>query len=143
MATVGKILRAKREEKHLTLEEVSAKTKVNQKFLQAIENEEFDLLPPFSFAVGLVKLFAGAVGLDEGAIAAQFKRETGHAPESPRTNPEENVSAGGLNRRIIPAWVYLAIIAVIVIILMGSYGWFRSTPRAARSNVAASATEAK
>jgi cytoskeleton protein RodZ len=142
MATVGKILKAKREEKHLTIEEISAKTKVNQKFLQAIENEEFDLLPPYSFAVGLVKLFAGAVGLDEGAIAAQFKRETGHTPESQRANPEASISGSGLNKKVIPAWAYLAIIAIIVIILMGSYGWFRGTPRAAQSTVTKS-TEAK
>jgi cytoskeleton protein RodZ len=130
MATVGKILKAKREEKHLTLEDISAKTKVGLKFLQAIENEEFDLLPPYSFAVGLVKLFAGAVGLDEGAIAAQFKRETGHAPEIHRNGGEETTGSTGLRNPGIPAWVYLAVIAIIIIILMGSYGWFRSTPKA-------------
>jgi cytoskeleton protein RodZ len=137
MATVGKVLKATREEKHLTLEEISEKTKVGLKFLQAIENEEFDLLPPYSFAVGLVKMFAGAVGLDEGAIAAQFKRETGHAPEMLKNRPEESKAGGGIIGPGIPAWVYLAIIAIIIIILIGSYGWFRSTPKASEPRTAA------
>lgn len=140
MATVGKILKAKRQEKHLTLEEISAKTKVGLKFLQAIENEEFDLLPHYSFAVGLVKLFAGAVGLDEGAIAAQFKRETGHAPEAPKQSPDTEAETD-INRKTIPAWVYLAIVAIIVIILMGSFGWLRGTPKA--SPAVSKSTETK
>lgn len=131
MAAVGKILRNKREEHRLSLEDVSAKTKVSTRFLAAIENEEYDNLPPQSYTIGFVKLYAEAVGLDAGAIAAQFKRETGTPVQMDATiKSDEHTRAKVLRGQRIPFWIYGAAAAAILIVVIGSYGCLRSTPRA-------------
>jgi cytoskeleton protein RodZ len=143
LAAVGKILKKEREGHRLTLEDVSAKTKVALRFLAAIENEEYDSLPPQSYTIGFIKLYAEAVGLDPGAIAAQFKRETGTTVERAATvEPAEHGNAKDLRERRIPRWLYLAVGAAIVFLIISSYGWLRSTPRAAHPAVVRPATTA-
>ncbi len=144
MAAVGKILRNEREGHRLTLEDVSTKTKVSTRFLAAIENAEYDNLPPQSYTIGFVKLYATAVGLDAGAIAAQFKRETGALVEgNASVLPEEHTSPQVLRGRRVPIWIYGAVTAAVLFVLLGSYGCLRSTPRAASPAVGQASGTAK
>ncbi len=129
MATVGKILKTRREGLSLTLEDMSVKTKVGVKFLAAIENEQYDLLPPPSYTLGFVKLYAEAVGLDAGAVAAQFKREAGPA-KSNHEPADDSLPDKDILRKSLPVWVIGAIIALILMISAAYYGWWRATPKA-------------
>jgi cytoskeletal protein RodZ len=143
VATVGAILQTRREELKLTLEDVSSKTKVGIKFLAAIENEEFDLLPALSYSIGFVRLYATAVGLDAGAIAAQFKRE-GRA-RTGTTSADEHLLDKNIVRRTFPVWLLGAIIAFLFFTAIASYGCLRATPRAkppvrSNTNVESNAT---
>jgi len=129
VATVGKILRTRRESLALTLEDMSIKTKVGVKFLAAIENEQYDLLPPLSYTLGFVKLYAEAVGLDAGAVAAQFKREAG--PTKSNHEPaEDSLLDRDILKKSLPVWVIGAIIALILMVSAAYYGWWRATPKA-------------
>jgi cytoskeleton protein RodZ len=129
VATVGIILKTKRESLRLTLEDVSVKTKVGTKFLAAIENEQYDLMPPLSYTIGFVRLYAEAVGLDAGAVAAQFKREAGPA-KSNREPVEETLSDKDILKKSMPVWALMAFIAFLLIISADYYGWWRATPKA-------------
>lgn len=129
MATVGTILKTRREDLKLTLEDISVKTKVGAKFLAAIENEQYDLLPPLSYTLGFVKLYAKAVGLDAGAVAAQFKKEAGPT-ESSRESSDNAFADKDILKKTIPAWLFFAVIALILIVSAAYYGWWRATPRA-------------
>jgi len=72
----GERLRAARESKEITLEEISSHTRVSVRLLSAIEEEEFSELPGGAFNVAFVRQYAKQVGLDEDSVVEEFKAVT-------------------------------------------------------------------
>jgi len=72
----GERLRAAREAKEITLEEISSRTRVSVRLLSAIEEEQFDELPGGVFNVAFVRQYAKHVGLDENSVVEEFKALT-------------------------------------------------------------------
>lgn len=128
MATVGKVLRAKREDLGLTLEDIHAKTKVSLKFLAAIENEEYEFLPPESYTIGFIRSYADAVGLDPGTVISQYRREAKAGVEPSSAAGEDTLAPRDMIKKPISTWLFIAILAVLAIAAIGYYGWLRSTP---------------
>jgi cytoskeleton protein RodZ len=77
--TLGAHRRAPREHKGLSLVQVAEATRVRRVYLEALERDDLKPLPSRPFAVGYVRAYAKALGLDGDAAAARFKAE----------NPEE------------------------------------------------------
>ena len=72
---VGQILRDVRLYKELELEHLAQSTRVRPSYLAAIENNRLDQLPSRPFAMGYVRAYAAALGLDGDLAAARFKVE--------------------------------------------------------------------
>lgn len=72
---LAELLRTTREAKGLTLDEVVEITRVRRAYLEALEQAAYDVLPTRAFAIGHVKAYAKALGLDEEALAEMFKYE--------------------------------------------------------------------
>ena len=70
---LGEFLRSKREEAGLTLDEISASTRISAPQLQALEDEQFEELPGGVFNISFVRQFAKAVGADEAEAVAKYK----------------------------------------------------------------------
>ena len=75
--TVGERLRAAREEKKLSLEDIAAQTRIPQRHLESIEKAEWDKLPAPTYTTGFAKSYASAVGLDRTEIGDQLREEMG------------------------------------------------------------------
>ena len=75
-AAVGEFLRAVRENKGQTLEELAKSTRIRRQYLQGIEEGDRSSQPSRPFAIGYVRAYAQALGIDGDAAAARFKRET-------------------------------------------------------------------
>jgi len=80
--SIGKILREKREERELSVATVSVETRINKKYIQALEDENFLLIPSQVYAKGFLKAYANFLGLDAKSLidelAAFYKnREEG------------------------------------------------------------------
>jgi cytoskeleton protein RodZ len=74
MLELGTSFRKSRESLHLSIEKIAAETRINPRFLEAIENERFDLLPGGVFNRGFIRSYAVRLGLDpEEAIQAYEK----------------------------------------------------------------------
>lgn len=73
---ISEEIRQARKKKGLGLDAIAADICVSTCYLRAIENAEFDKLPARTFAVGFVRSFAQAVGLDANSIVTKFKEET-------------------------------------------------------------------
>jgi len=71
----GVKLREARERLGIDRAELSLRTKINERHLAAIEDSDFAALPARIYAVGFSRSYAGAVGLDAPAIAAEVRRE--------------------------------------------------------------------
>lgn len=75
MTTVGEILKNARMGKKVELATVEKATKIRAKFLVALENNEFDKLPPGTFAKGFIKNYAAFLNLPIEETLAFYRRQ--------------------------------------------------------------------
>lgn len=76
------ILKESRLQKGLTLATVEQATKIREKFLRAIEADEFSSLPSISYAKGFIRNYASYLGISQDVIMAFFRRQTHESPKS-------------------------------------------------------------
>ncbi|MGD0801405.1 MAG: helix-turn-helix transcriptional regulator [Terracidiphilus sp.] len=72
MSSFGEDLRTERLSRGIALEEITAVTKICQRHLIALEQERFRLLPGGILSKGIVRGYAGAVGLDQSDWTERF-----------------------------------------------------------------------
>ena len=119
MPTVGERLRAAREEKGLSLEDIAAQTRIPQRHLESLEVADWDKLPAPTYTTGFAKSYASAVGLDRTEIGEQLRAEMGGS-RSPNTAAEVFEPADPA-RTMPKSLVFAMIAAVIVLILVMSW----------------------
>jgi cytoskeleton protein RodZ len=137
--TAGERLRAAREAKGLTLEDIAAQTRIPQRHLESIETADWTKLPAPTYTIGFARNYATAVGLDTTEIADQLRGELGGV--RPATTAEVFEPADPA-RTMPKSLVFGAIAAVIVIVIVLSWLNRRSLeqPDDSANNVAAAAT---
>lgn len=74
--SLGEALRAARLSSGLSFAELSKTTRVHVRYLTALEQGDFSILPSRVFAIGYVRAYAAALGLDELTAVERFKRES-------------------------------------------------------------------
>lgn len=72
-STIGKILKTAREEQGLSLEEISLLTKINIKYLSAIEGDNWDVLPSVVQQKGFVRSFARVLEINPLPLLGQLR----------------------------------------------------------------------
>ena len=68
MISVGETLRRERVRRNLDLDQISRELKISAKFLEAIEDEQYERLPARVFAKSFVRQYASLLGLDEDEL---------------------------------------------------------------------------
>jgi len=136
---VGERLKAAREEKGLSLEDVAAQTRIPQRHLASIETGDWENLPAATYTIGFAKSYASAVGLDRVEIGNQLREEMGGQRFA---NNSADVFEAADPARTMPKWLVLgAIAAVVVLIAVMSWLNNRSLEQPEETtNVAAAAT---
>src|SRR5437588_1273827 len=74
MADIGTILREARIRARIDISEVEARTKIRAKYLRAIENEEWDLLPGPVYVKSFLRTYGDFLGVDSRLLVDEFKR---------------------------------------------------------------------
>ncbi len=69
---IGSVLKEAREAKNISLEMVEQRTNIRKKYLNALENEDFELLPGRVYAKGFLKNYANFLDLDPHPLLAAF-----------------------------------------------------------------------
>ncbi len=139
---VGPILREARNRRKVDLSTVEAATRIRVRFLRAIENEEWDVLPGGVYTRGFIRTYAAYLGLDGERLADDFRREVegadGRGPGAEPTSVAASATTGTPGaRRALPsaAWIAaLAAIAVaitVVVLLPGGGGGGKGKDEAA------------
>jgi len=115
VASAGERLRAAREEKGLSLEEIAAQTRIPRRHLESLERSDWPNLPAPTYTIGFAKSYASAVGLDRGEIGDQLRSELGgQRPESAAAEVFEPADP----KRTMPRWLVLSAIAAIVVAVL-------------------------
>lgn len=121
---IGESLRAERENRGLTLFDVEEKTKIRVKYLQALEEENFEEIPGEAYRLGFLRNYARFLGLDPEHILDLYKTQIDESDSSEpvieKTAAVEPKSAPVSGRTVLG----FAIIAVII--FTGAFFFFSS-----------------
>jgi cytoskeletal protein RodZ len=74
MADIGATLRETRIRSRIDISEVEARTKIRAKYLRAIENEEWDLLPGPVYVKSFLRTYGDFLGVDSRLLVDEYKR---------------------------------------------------------------------
>jgi hypothetical protein len=127
---LGKTLRDARNRRRIDLAQVEASTKIRARFLRALENEEWDVLPGETYARGFIRTYANYLGLDGTRLAEEHRRDVGASRPGerlPSLDPAPVPVRGPRRRRRVPprvlaALVSLGLVAALVIAGLSSGG---------------------
>jgi transcriptional regulator with XRE-family HTH domain len=137
----GERLKRERELREVTLEEITQATRIGSRFLEALENEDWDKLPGGVFNRGFVRSIAHYLGLDEEAFLGEY--DLAHAAHADQMAQKHALK---IEDRIppTPLWIPVALVLGILllaaaIIFGGVYAWRRfvrhSAPKPALTRV--------
>lgn len=114
---IGPTLREARNRRKVDLAEVEAEIKIRVRYLQAIENEEWDALPGGAYTRGFIRTYAFYLGLDGERLADEYRRIT--APQGGERAPKrvEPVPMGTRTHRARP-WVSGPVLIAAVCLLL-------------------------
>lgn len=126
---IGETLREARSRRKLDLAEVEAAIKIRVRYLQAMENEEWDALPGGAYTRGFIRTYAAYLGLDGERLADDYKRSTA-PPSGDRVVPKRvepvptgmRPSGSRLSGRLLIAAVCLLLVAAVVGIAIAGGG---------------------
>ncbi|MGE4589089.1 MAG: helix-turn-helix domain-containing protein [Acidaminococcaceae bacterium] len=79
MSSVGEILKNTREAKGITIEQVAEATSIRVLYLEAIENEKFNLVPGEVYLKGFIRNYANYIGLNGPAMVEKYKEQVAEA----------------------------------------------------------------
>lgn len=126
MDEIGSQLREARMRMRIDTGEVEQRTKIRAKYLRALENEEWDLLPGEVYVRSFLRTYADFLGLDSRALLDEFRRRyespTDHEPppivppgRERRDRERRRQPGGGVG---IPPWaIVLAVLVVVAAVL--------------------------
>ncbi len=125
MADIGSTLREARMRARIDISEVETRTKIRAKYLRAIENEEWDLLPGPVYVKSFLKTYGDFLGLDSRMLIDDFKRRY----ERPSDGELRPIAALSREREraargpLLPPWAIIAgalIVVVAALFVVGS-----------------------
>jgi transcriptional regulator with XRE-family HTH domain len=108
----GEFLRRERELRHISLDDVAERTKINRRYLAAIEEGHYDRLPGEAFIRGFIRAYAQSVGLDpEDTLLLYTQARVAQEPPPVRAEwiPQES------RTRDARSLIWLLVAGVIVI----------------------------
>jgi cytoskeleton protein RodZ len=145
MAEIGATLREARMRARIDVSEIEAQTKIRAKYLRALENEEWDLLPGPTFVRSFLRTYAQALGLDAKALVDEYRtnyEQPSELDHQPAMSPPRRVPArasparpGGPSRTytIAVGGFGLLIVVLIVALIAGQKKGAESPPQPANS----------
>ena len=98
MAEIGEMLREARMRRRIDMTEVESATKIRGKYLRALENEEWDLLPGPTFVKTFLRTYAEYLGLDPRLLVEEY-RQRYERPSTQDLTPFSAARARGRARR--------------------------------------------
>jgi cytoskeleton protein RodZ len=111
----GEHLKREREMRGVSLEEVSAATRISTRFLEAIESDRWESLPGGVFNRGFIRSVARYLGLDEDSMVAEYaletrgRVETGVVPDPPMEMPRN--------------WKPAIVAAIVLVVILAGVGF--------------------
>lgn len=110
--TFGSWLRRERELREIPLHEIADVTKISIRYLEALEQDRFDVLPAPVFARGFLKEYARYVGLDPDEVINSYLT-TQQEAESPETEETMEPPSGAPSSATLMGSGIVVLLAVV------------------------------
>jgi cytoskeletal protein RodZ len=136
--TFGERLKRERELREVSIDELTKSTRISQRFLEALENEDWGKLPGGLFGRAFVRTIARYLGLDEESFLAEYDAARGDLAQSVASEkPAERIPSP-------PPWIaVVALVAALAIlaglVYSGRWAWRRYEARRAQHKSSAAA----
>jgi cytoskeletal protein RodZ len=119
--TFGERLKRERELREITVAEICAATRIAPKFLEALENEQWEKLPGGVFGRGFVRTIARYLGLSEENLLSDYDLARADTSSAAPTKLEERIPSAP---KWLPAIAVLALLAIVAgLVFGGRYAW--------------------
>src|SRR5437899_2119008 len=124
MPEIGQSLREARMRARIDVSEIEAKTKIRAKYLRALENEEWGLLPGPTFVKSFLRTYAQALGLDGKALVEEYRlhhespADTGLEPIASSPRRSRAHPAGGGPPAGGPPRAHFALARLVVVVIL-------------------------
>jgi cytoskeleton protein RodZ len=132
MPEIGATLREARARQRVDIAEIEVDTKIRAKYLRALENEEWDLLPGTTYVKSFLRTYAEALGLDGRLLVEEYKlrherlSDVELQPISPRsTQPARSRRSS----RGAPRWLIVSVVLAGLIVGLYFLGSREDEPR--------------
>lgn len=122
LETPGRVLCRTREAQGFTLAQIAELTKIPERHLSAIEENNFSALPARTYAIGFSRNYARALGIDEAEIARLVRIELDGKQVEPSPRPA-TFEPGDPARIPSSALAWLAAILAIGVVIAGFAFW--------------------
>ena len=146
MPEIGATLREARMRERIDVSEIEAQTKIRAKYLRALENEEWGLLPGPTFVKSFLRTYAQALGLDGKALVEEYRLHHESPSEAmlepivsssrrnrPRGRPGRSGGDAGPSRGYIAAVGAIVAIIIVLIVLLDRRAAPRNKPSASNT----------
>jgi cytoskeleton protein RodZ len=138
MPEIGATLREARMRARIDVSEIEAQTKIRAKYLRALENEEWGLLPGPTFVKSFLRTYAQALGLDGKALVEEYRlhHERGNeafepivsTPRSTRGRPQRTGPSRGYMLAVTLVGGLIVLLIILLVTSGGSKKGASSTP---------------
>ena len=126
MPEIGATLREARMRQRIDISEIEARTKIRAKYLRALENEEWDLLPGPTFVKSFLRTYAETLELDARLLLEEYKlrheRLSEHEllPIAPPGRPAQRRGPPpGIGRDVLVAVAVVAVVGLLIVLGSG------------------------
>lgn len=116
--SLGEILKNVRKKKNLTLEQVEEETKVRVRYLEALEEGHYEILPSSVYAVGFLVKYAEFLGINKDNLIEKFSIERGKSYDHSKIMVERKIREPLFS--ITPKFI---LVTGIVVALAGLLGY--------------------
>jgi cytoskeletal protein RodZ len=122
---IGNSLREARTRKGLSIRDAEEATKIRTKYLQALEEDDFDAIPGPAYVIGFLRTYAQYLELDSAALIGEYKSQFQPRFLEGHTLPKNRPSGrpGRMTSRRRPNYVVVGVVALIIILVLAWIGW--------------------
>ena len=120
MITAGEVIKEKRKALGKSLDTISSDTKIQKRYLEYIENNEFDKFDSPVFASGFIKIYAQYLGLDVDKVLALYRRSLNIPSKTKKTKKPKREKK---KIKISPKTIGLGLLILFIISIAGYIGY--------------------
>ncbi len=122
--TVGERLKAERERRGWTMDDIATRTRIPIRHLESLEKSNFSKIPGTTYALGFARSYARAMEMDEAKLGIDLRAELAEAGQSSYPKPSQNYEPADPSS--VPSKMLAWTAAAIGVLVFAGYIIFRS-----------------